>query len=317
MANPNIAQLVVTTLTSQKKRIVSNVLNNNALLMRLNEKGKIKQKASGGRLFRESLTYQANGTTQYQGEYDTLDTTPYDVISSADYNQKILTGTISLSGLEMHQNAGKEQIFDLMDAKLENLMESLDNTVGASLYSDGTTANEIGGLQQLIADDPTTGTVGGIDRSSYSFWRNKLYDFSVESVTASATTIQGAMNTLYRRCLVQGSEKPDLVLADATYFQFYETSLQTIQRITTSKMADAGFDALKYKSSDVVYDPNCPSAHMYFLNTNHIFLRYLGDSLFNVQSQRVPFNQDAVNVPVIMYANMTMDNARTSGVMHA
>ena len=76
-------------------------------------------------------------------------------------------------------------------------------------------------------------------------------------------------------------------------------------------------DAMQYKSSDVVYDPNCPSEHMYFLNTNHIFLRYLGDSLFNVQSQRVPFNQDAVNVPVIMYANMTMDNARTSGVMHA
>jgi hypothetical protein len=317
MANPNIAQLVVTTLTSQKKRIESNVLNNNALLMRLNEKGKIKQRASGGRLFRESLTYQANGTTQWQQEYDTLDTTPYDVISSADFNQKILTGTISLSGLEMHQNAGKEQIFDLMDSKLENLMESLDNIVGASLYSDGTTANEIGGLQQLIADDPTTGTVGGIDRASYSFWRNKIYDFSTESKTPGSDTMQGSMNVMYRRCLVQGNEKPDLILADSTYYGFYESSLQSILRVQTSKMADAGFDALKYKSSDVVYDPNCPSEHMYFLNTNHIFLRYLGDSLFNVQNQRVPFNQDAVNVPVISYSNMTIDNCRTSGVMHA
>lgn len=317
MTNPNIAQLVVTTLTSQKKRIVSNVLDNNAFLMRLKERGNIKQKASGGRLFRESLTYQENGTTQWQTEYATLDTTPQDVISAADFNQKILTGTVSLSGLEMKQNSGKEQIFDLMETKLDNLMESLDNTMGASVYSDGTNANEIGGIKYLIADDPTTGTAGGINRANYSFWRNQLYDFSVETVTPSSTTITEAMNTLYRRCLVQGNEKPDLILADATYYKYYEASLQNIHRITTSKMADAGFDALKYKSSDVVYDPNCPTEHMYFLNTKHIFLRYLGASLFNVQNQRVPFNQDAINIPVILYGNMTIDNARTSGVMHA
>lgn len=317
MANPNTAQIIVTTLTSQKKRIVTNVLNNNALLRRLNEKGNVKQKASGGTLIRESITYRANGTVQYQDEYEFLNTTPQDVISSADYDWKILTGTVSSSGLEKAKNKGKEQIFDLMSAKLKNLMYSLRNTMGASLYSDGSNSKEIGGLQQLIADDPTTGTVGGIDRSTNVFWRNQLYDFSTEGVTPSATTMIGSMNEMHRRCMVQGNETPDLILADGIYFSYYESALQSIKRIVKNNLADAGFKALEFNGADVVYDANCPSEHMYFLNTDHIFLRYLEKSLFNVGAPKQPFNQDAVNVPVLAYCNLSMDNARTSGVMIA
>jgi hypothetical protein len=317
MANPSTSEILVTTLTSQKKKIVSNIKNQNALLFRLNEKGNIKQRSSGGESIRESITYRANATVQYQGEYDTLNTTPQDIITAANYNWKMLTGTVTMSGLEKHKNAGPEKIFDLMSSKLKNLTESVENTVNASLYSDGTTALEIGGLQQLIADDPTTGTVGGIDRSTNTFWRNKIYDFSVETVTPSATTMIGSMNVAWLRCLVQGNKKPDLLLADTTYYSYYESALQSILRVGTSKMADAGFEALKYKSADVVQDNDCPSEHMYMLNTDHIFLRYLGKSLFNVNAEKASFNQDAASVPLVMYGNMSMDNARTSCVMHA
>jgi len=233
-------------------------------------------------------------------------------------SKKIISGTISISGKRMKQNAGKEQIVNLMDEQIKNLKSSLKNTIGTAIYSDGTGSGgqEIGGLQLLVADDPTTGTVGGIDRSTTdgAFFRNKLYDFSVESVTKSATTIQSAMNSLYRRCQAQAGEQPDLITADDVNFGFFEDSLQTIQRISDSRLGKLGFDVLKYKGAEVYYDPECPANHMYFLNTNHVKLKHLGDFLEEGEVTR-PVNQDVYVLPVTGLMNLTIDNARVHGVM--
>lgn len=318
MANPNISQLITTTLESQVPKIVDNVIGNHPLLMKLKEKGNIV-KLSGGNLIRESLSYASNGTVTSQGEYDTFDTTPQDVLTSADFDFKITTGTVTITDLESKQNAGKERIIDLLKGKFNVLESSMKNEIATQIYSDGTGngSKDIGGLQLLLADDPTTGTVGGINRASYSFWRNQLWDFSVESVTPSATTIQNAMNTLYIRCQTQTGELPDLIAADATYFGYYEDSLQTIQRITDPKMGQLGFASVKYKNADVFYDPNCPSAHMYFINTNHMFLKYLGRELFEAMETTRPVNQAVYVTPLVFTGNMTITNARTQGVMIA
>lgn len=317
MTNPNISQIATTTLDNYKKSITDNVINNHPLLLKLKEKGNII-KETGGKSFQEKISYASNGTVQWQGEYDTYNTTPQDVLSSAEFSQKILTGTITMTDLEKLQNAGKEQIVNLMDAKMKVLESSLKNELGSAIYADGTgsSSQEIGGLQLLIADDPTTGTVGNINRASYTFWRNQLYDFSVESVTPSSTTIQSAMNTLYRRCQAQVGELPDLISADSTYFGYYEDSLQTIQRFTDEKTAALGFDNLKYKSSVVIYDPECPSAHMYFINTKHVYLKHLGD-FFAVSDSNRPVNQGVAVKALTFTGNMTIDNARVHGVMIA
>jgi len=317
MANPNISQLLTTTLDNYKKTITSNIENFHPLLIKLKESGNIVRE-SGGVSFQEKLTYASNGTVQFQGEYDTYDTTPQDVITSAEFAQKIITGTVTMSGLELEQNAGKERIVSLMAEKMTNLEESLKNTLGTNLYSDGTGSGgkEMGGLQLLIADDPTTGTVGGIDRSTTdgTFFRNKLYNFSTESVTKSATTIQAAFNTLYRRCQAQAGSQPDLITADDINFGFFEDSLQTIQRIGDSKLGKLGFDVLKYKGAEVYYDPECPANHTYFINTKHLKLKHLGEFLKKGDSVR-PVNQGVYVLPVEGYMNLTINNARVHGVM--
>jgi len=320
MPNPNslVGQLLTTTLDTYAPSIVDNVTNNHPLLSKLKAKGNIV-KCSGGATFQEKISYATNGTVQYQGEYDTYNTTPQDVISTATFAQKILSGTVTMTDLEYAQNAGKEQIVDLLAAKIKVLESSLSNTLGTSIYADGTGSGgkDIGGLQLLIADAPTTGTVGQINRANYAFWQPKLYDFSVESVTASATTILAAFNTLYLRCQAQMGELPDMIAADSVYFSYFETATQTIQRITNDKIGAMGFDNLKYKSSDVFYDPECPASHAYFINTNHIFLKYLGKALFTKGEATRPYNQPAYVIPMTMIGNMTVDNSRVHGVMHA
>jgi hypothetical protein len=318
MANPGISQLISTTLESQIPNIIDNITNGNVLLTKLKEKGNLI-KNSGGNSIRETMNYASNGTVQFQGEYDTFDTTPADVITSADFSHKILTGTTTMTGLEMKQNAGKEQIINLLDGKFKALRASLANQMGSSVYADGTGSGgqEIGGLQLLVADDPTTGTVGGIDRSTSggTFFRNQLWDASVESVTLSATTIASAMNALFMRCQAQGNEAPDLIMADAVYFGYYEDSLQTIQRVNNPDLGKLGFNTIKYKNADVAYDSACPASHMYFLNTNHIFLKYIGKEMFEIGETVRPVNQDVYITPLIFTGNMTITNARVHGVI--
>ena len=317
-ANPNFSTQLTASIDAYKNTLASNVIGNNSLLKTMQSRGNIIL-AQGGNNFRENIAYAANSTVQFQGAVETLDTTPQDEFSAATFAPKFVTGTTTTSEVERLQNKGTAAIINLVKERLKNLNDSMKNKIGSAIYGDGTadSGKSFGGLQLLISDDPTTGTVGGIDRSLFPIWRNQLYDFSVESVTPSVTTIQGAMNTLYLRCQVQEGELPDLILSDSKYYSYYENSAQQIQRIADSNIGNIGYATLKYKGSDLVYDPNCPAEHMYFINSKHIFFKHLTENLFTIGETVRPYNQLTYNTPVYLYGNLTIDNSRVHGVMHA
>ena len=172
----------------------------------------------------------------------------------------------------------------------------------------------IGGLQFLVADLPTTGTVAGIDRSTNTWWRNQYYDFSDNSVTASATTIQHAMNVTYLNTM-RGSDSVDLIVAGSTYFTYYEESLQAQQRFMSETKATGGFMAYKYKNADVVYDSNCSPQRMYMLNTDYINFRPHANRNFVTLDRKSSVNQDATVVPLYWAGNLTLSNASLQGVI--
>jgi hypothetical protein len=315
--NPNYTSLISSTLDGFiKNSITSSVIGNNALLRTLQAKGKIVHEI-GGKSFQENIAYASNSTVQFQDPTDLIDITPQEEFTSAIFAQKMLTGSDQISEKELLQNAGERAIFKLLDGKRKNLMDTLKNTLGSALFSDGTGSGglTIGGLQLLLADDPTTGTVGGIDRSTNSWWRNQVYDFSTSAGgNASASNIQAGMNSLYLACQVQENSYPDLILADINYYSFFENSMQQFQRITNTEEGKLGFQNLAYKASSVVYDPNSPSNHMYFLNTDYVAFRHLNNPLFTQGETQRPINQLFYATPVYLYGNLTISSARVHGV---
>lgn len=273
MASPNTSwtDILTTTLDSRTKKLADNVTNNVAILMRMKERGKIRT-VTGGATILQELEYAESSNFMWYTGYEQLAINPQELFSAAQYSWKQAATGITISGLEMIQNAGPEQQINLLRARVGNAEKTMANNIAAGMYSDGTgsSGKVIGGLQLLVADT-NTNTVGGISGSSYSWWRNVVYDISSAGSTASSTTIQNAMNKTYMQ-LVRNNESPDLILADNNMYGYYLGSLQTIQRVTSDKMASAGFQSLKYMGSDVVLDGghggNCPANHMYFLNAN-------------------------------------------------
>lgn len=320
MAFPGLTDIVTTTLRNRSGVVADNMSKNNALLNRLNARGKVKP-LSGGRTIVRELSYAENSTFQRYSGYETLNISPSDVISAAEFDWKQASVAVTISGLEQAMNSGPDQLLDLLEQRIEVAEKTMRNNLSSDMYSDGTATSgkQIGGLQLLIADTPTSGTVGGINRASYTFWRNQSYSATTDGGSAaSAANIQRFMNSLYLRCS-RGNDKPDLILADNTFYQFYWNSLQAIQRVTSPKMADAGFTSLQYLGADVVADGGigggCPSNHMYFLNTEYLFWQPHRDRNMVPLGNRNSLNQDATVELIIWMGNMTMSNAQLQGVL--
>lgn len=322
MPTPNLSQILTTTMRNQPKSLADNVTDNNALLMKLSERGRIKT-FDGGATITQSLNYADNPSYRRYSGWETVSTATDDVFSAAEYDIKQAAVTVGMNGLEMMQNSGKERIINLLEAKVDNAIITLKNNVCADLYSAGTAdgGRQIDGLNAQVASAPATGTVGGINRANWTFWRNQVYDFSDLSITASATTITAAMNAIYLACS-RGTDYPDLFIADNNYFNFYWSSLQSIQRITDTKLGQAGFTNLKYMNADVVFDGgiggNCPANTMFALNTNYIHFRPHMDRNFVVlDNDRFSTNQDGFVKLIGFGGNLTMSNAFLQGRIQA
>ena len=192
MASPNstFTELVTTSFRKHKKEFADNVTNNNALLMRLMQKGR-KRVEDGGLTIVEELDYTENGTYQRYSGYDVLDISASDVLSAAEYNWRQSAVHVTASGRELRINSGDTRILNLAKARLTNAMRTFKNNISSDIYSDGTAANQINGLQ-AISPDTTGGTLGGINGSTYTFWAAAIQDasspISGSAITLSSTT---------------------------------------------------------------------------------------------------------------------------------
>jgi hypothetical protein len=321
MAFPNVSDIVATTIQNRSRQIADNVTKNNAILVRLNQRGNIRT-ISGGNTILEELSFAENANGGFYSGYDLLPVAASDVISAAEFQIKQYAVPVVMSGLEMLQNSGKEQFIDLLEARVNVAEATMANQLAQSIYSDGTGSGgkEITGLNAAVSSSPTTGTYGGINRATYTFWRNKVWDFSDEGVTASSSTIQNAMNTLWGRT-TRGTDRVDLIVFDSNFWGFYMASLQAIQRFTSPDSANLGFPSIKFMDADVVLDGGiggfCPASTGFFINTR--YLKWRPHAQRNMVSlspnRRYAINQDA-EVQILAWAgNLTSCGPQFQGRM--
>jgi hypothetical protein len=336
VASPNWSELATTTLENRSRTLADNVTRNNALLSRLRDKGRIKR-FTGGRSIVQEIQYAMNATYKRYSGYELLNIAPSDVFTAAEFPIRQAAVAVSISGLEMLQNAGPQQMIDLLEARIENAESTFVNGISYDIYSDGSQPNQINGLQALVSSSPTTGIIGGIDRSQWPFWQNIKFGAVADGTTAATSTnIQSYMNRVILQ-LVRGRDGVDLIVADNTYYRLFLESLQAIQRITDGgdSSQGAGFTGLKYygggRSTDVVLDGGfqgfagdtiavggAPASTMFFLNTDYIYYRPHSErDMRPLDPDRFSVNQDAMVKLIGWAGNMTISNSRLQGVMVA
>ena len=323
MATPSsiFTQMVTATDRNWGKSVTDNVSAHNGLLTRLKSKGKIKT-FSGGYEIAEPLEYAEGGNYQRYSGYDEMTTQAVEILTSAKYPLQQVALNVVSSGKEIRMNMGEERMINLVKQKKANALRSAANNFSIDLYSDGALTNQINGLANLIQTDGG-GTVGGIVSTTWTFWKNKFREATGTNTAATptlanSTQFLGDLNALFLS-LVRGADKPDLGVFTHDFYSLYEVSQQDKQRYTDSDLAKAGFETLKYKSLDIIFDSNTnfttTGERGYFLNTDYLYLKQHSEAKWTADDEKRPANQDAVIVPIYWMGNLVCTNRSLQGII--
>lgn len=320
-------ELAATTYRKHETEVADAVSKHNALFRRLDKKGR-KRTEDGGLSIVTPLEYANNSTYQRYSGYDALNINAVDVLTAAEYPWRQVAVNVAASGLELRTNMGESRIINFTKAKIRNAMNSFKNGMAGDIYSDGTAANQINGLQALVADTGT-GTVGQINSATFPFWQNLVQSAAAplqggSALTLGPSTIESLMLTLYIK-LTRGTDQPDIIVFSDDLFTFFEQSQTSLKRYTDSgggtpeNDATAGFVTMKYKNADVFFDSSggIPSIHGYFLNTDYLELVVHRDADMTIMDELKSVNQDAVVIPVLWMGNLVTSNRLLQGVLKA
>lgn len=320
MPDPNVGQRVAANWEAVVGNSPEDNIHDDYWVLNQLSKGEGFMGRSGGDFIAVPLEYALNTTVASYSDTDTISTTRVDVFDRAEFQWKEYAGTAVLSDLEADRNAGEGKVFPLLPSKLESLKNSMRASINEDLFSDGTgnSSKVIGGFRYIIATDPTTGTVGAINRANFSFWRTQ--QTSGAKTTSAYDNLRATMRSIYNLCSNGvANAHPAAAVTTRTVFEGFEGLLLANERFTSKEDGDGGFknEVLKFKGAKISYDNDCPSGLLYFFNPKFLKLAYKKGSWFKMLESIRPANQTLTVYPVRTMCNLVATNSRRLGVVTA
>lgn len=307
MAAPNTTyvQALVHSLQNYVRggKFADNIYGDNKILqMLLKKDGKVRE--DGGTELVVQLEYAVNDTGAWIGDYGPYDTRPQDTFTGANFQWKQLAITVILTTKEQLQNTGATRVANLFKNKMQNAEKQMRRLMNQAIWNDGTNSLAPIGLQAIVS---TSGTLGGIDRTSQTWWRAN------EDTTTESLGIP-KMETMYNNCSID-NEEPQFIATTQTLYEKYGALAQSFQEIQRpqASTADVSFEHYSFKGKPLFFDRDCPSTHMYFLNANGFKIHCHKDWEFRVmETQKVP-NQPVWVTPIQWAGNILPHEPRLLG----
>jgi hypothetical protein len=333
-------------------RLRDNITRSNKLLAWLQDRDRMRS-LDGGERVQVPLMYGLNSTADIYAGYGQLNTTPQDGITSAFYEWRQMSVSVTISRREERQNSGQSRMLSLLQAKMtqaeRSLEELLNNcimsgriTSGAS-SSDGAFSSRVGTLDgsaagplpltALIDSNPTRSRtdIGNINPSTYAFWANN-------SVLSSASTYAGLkqeMTDTYTRCQRGAGGSPDIMIGDRLLWTQYFNSLQSQERYirTDDRTVNVlgGSQALAFFDAALIWDEVVPDVRtnadvvdgigtvskstLYFINSEAMEWIYDSETNFENTPFIRPIDQDARSMQILWMGAMGVNNRRKLGVL--
>lgn len=314
--NPNWGEMVTATLEHRRKKISDALSKNNALLAETRRRGRAKTLGGGRTITQPIMIGTENSNFQWYVGREALNVAGMEVLTSAEFPWKQYACGVSMSGLEMLQNDGPEQVINMMATRIQHAEKTIANQMHNASYGDGTASGGkvFGGLA-LLVNDTAGATVGGINSTTYTWWDNK------RSILGSAPTTSNIYASMLamQLAVTRDGDKPDLIISDNTYYAIYSSSLQAQQRFMDRRLAAAGFENLMFQTTPVVFDGGMGGyapVGMYFLNMSTLEMTmHRKRNNVVLSGPRRPLTEDSETVVIAGMGNWTIDNRILNGQM--
>ena len=323
--------MAVATWRHMKKTVVDQIFEEIVFYNYLRSKGKI-QSYQGGKYIETPLSNAENDTLSWINEQDAVNINDLDPISSAQWDWKYLVASVTRSQIEEQKNRGKMQLINLLKHKMQVTKDTLVKELESKLFSDIDSGGKtMEGLQHLIADDGV-GTVGGINATTYTWWKNKFYGYyagyggSGSSQGFGTAHTSGpdrgivAMRDMIDSCSVSlGNARPDIILTDKATYRKYNASIDDKLRIITQKVGDMSFQTLTFEGLPILNTNTCPTStngsRMYFIDCDHVTMFYDPGMFFDMTEWKPVPNQLKRAAQIVTATNMITTMRRSSGVI--
>ncbi len=247
----------------------------------LNQKGKVNKNA-GGYTQRFNIRTGKNTSSGKTSGYKTVLTNPVDTIDEVLYQLATYYATVTYSEELKNINSGEYAKIDLINDKISDAQNSIIDNVSTDLFASSIATDA---LNSLVYGIDSTGAIGGVNQSTISSWAS--YEASAGSFAAGGLeAMQLAYNTVGKG---KKSGKPDLIVTTQTVFQYLQSTIRAFGGDWQIRKGDLGVEEIMWSGTPVIWDPDCASQTMLFLNSNALSLAIDGKA--NMKS--TPFTKPA------------------------
>lgn len=310
MPTPTIGQLAAASYPAvlADKRKAANQWAESAFMRAMESKGFIKRESLGPTI-EAPLDYQRNpGTVIQTTDLQALSLTKTEVLQAASYTPAEVTVPVTWSKKDDAMNPTKTQKISFVKALLENAIESHDDILEQQIFV--TSTNGFLGIPTHITTGGT-GSDGGIDSSTNTFWRNQTNTY------VDDTDIESAFTTTWNQCAKGSGAQlmPTLMVSDAAQQALFEGTQQALQRYESQDLK-AGFKALMFKTAQYVFSQYGSSTNVFFLNAKNFnlvvsreYFRDRGDT------QEIP-NANGFNFKIYSALQTVTNNRSRLGTAH-
>lgn len=304
-------------LERSRKKLIMASLKSNALMAWAFATKRVETEDGGYNITNPLIVGRNPNVTSYS-YYNELPVAQTDEFETVEFTWSRVGGTVIISDQEEDENKGKAQIFKIMKGKMEVLEESIKEKFSSYLYGAGA-GNDPFGLEALIPDDPTTGSLGGINRATETQWRTSAYPYGAGGITTS--NIEEAMDDVLMDLTLKG-EKPDVIFMGRDLYRTYRGAVRDKLVINLTElhggkgMVDLGFSGIAHDKVPIIYDEDCAINKMYFINSKYLRVHILKGVNMKTKRLNAPWNIDAKGRRVVWQGQYCIWRAyRTHGVL--
>ena len=313
---PAVADVLHSTLTKSRRKLVMASIKSNALMAWVFANDRVEYE-DGGYNITNPLTVGRNPNVTSYSYYTPLPVNQTDEFDTVEYGYSRVAGSVIISDQEQDENSGSAAIFKLMKEKMNVLEESIKDKFSQYLYAVGGGMDPLG-LGTLIPTNPTTGTLGGINRATQPQWRTSAYVFAGGM---DSTNIEEVFDDVMMDLTLKG-EKPTVILVGRNIYRMYRQAVRDKFTIPLNegkagkRMFDLGFEGCLHNGVPLMYDEDCPVNYAYFINDNFLRLHMLRGVNMKVKELVAPWNVDAVGSRVVWQGQWCLWRAyRTHAVL--
>lgn len=323
----NLDGVLASTHARIEKKFQDNLSTKTPMFLKFTSEG--QDLVEGGKELKYPVILANGNAGSYYGD-DVFTVSRPAGLQPLTFDWKQFYSTVTIDGIEEIMNAGEAEGANLLEGRMQQAELTTAEKFEEMLCADGTgnvggdgTVRDWNGLQNIIPDVNTSGTIGSLSLATYSKLRPQVYS---PAVTAFNTANAGrtAMTRLWVDCK-HGSRTPNFAVTTDPIWVLFQLSLTQNERYDMNadkKMANAGFPSVQFMGGTTVVSSSfCLANHMYMMRvakpktTGGIFLVVSKSRNFKMGKFIEPVDQDKRVAKVLTAGQLATDAPYLNGVI--